>query len=215
MTNHLTRFMIVLSVMTVGIVISRTAHAQDQATQDQPNQASQAVAAAQATGKPIVIHIHHHYYNAASTFGKQAPNLQNIDRNYPDFQANQGTLGDFVQPWKQDWDHLGFTGYLGQHDGYLGTNIKSGLIVDTIKPDSPATKMGLVQGDFILKINGTKLAGYREVADLFEQTREDPKHRISMEIWNPHTRRTTTVNAVLENLIPKKKPPLEEYPPEE
>ncbi|MEK6247014.1 MAG: PDZ domain-containing protein [Planctomycetales bacterium] len=211
MTNLLARFMIVLSVMTVGIGISRTAHAEDQA-----NQASQAVAAAQATGKPIVIHIHHHYYNAASTFGKQSPNLQNIDRNYPDFDADQQTLGNFVEPWKQDWDHLGFTGYLGQHNGYLGVeDDKSGLIVDTIKPDSPATKMGLVQGDFILKINDTQLAGYREVADLFEQTREDPKHRISMEIWNPHTRRTTTVNAILENLIPKKKPPLEEYPPEE
>ena len=75
--------------------------------------------------------------------------------------------------------------------------------------------MGLVVGDFILSINGSKVDGYRQVAVLFEETREDPKHRISMVVWNPHTRRQNTVRAVLEGLTPKKKPDGEEYPPEE
>ncbi len=117
--------------------------------------------------------------------------LQRYSLFYP--TASKAVLGGFIEPWKQDWLHLGFTGYLGQQEEI------SGLIVDTVTPDSPAAKMGLIPGDFILKINGVPLNSYRQVAVVFEETRENPKHEISFEIWNPHTRRKNTVRAILKD----------------
>jgi len=164
--------------------------------------------------KPMVLHVHHHYggatttggqyiyvphyrtYLGASTFAGQPEVLQRYSLFYP--TASKAVLGGFIEPWKQDWLHLGFTGYLGQQ-GEI-----SGLIVDTVTPDSPAAKMGLIPGDFILKINGAPLNSYRQVAVVFEETRENPKHEISFEIWNPHTRRKNTVRAILKDDKEKK-----------
>ena len=101
-------------------------------------------------------------------------------------------MGAFIEPWKQNWYHLGFTGYLGQQGDI------SGLIIDKVAADSPAAQMGLIPGDFILKINGTAVDSYRQLAVLFEETRENPKHEITFEIWNPHTRRKNTVRAILQ-----------------
>jgi hypothetical protein len=50
---------------------------------------------------------------------------------------------------------------------------------------------------------------------LFEETREDPKNEIEMTVWNPNTRRTNTIKAILQGLTPKQQPNLQEYPPEE
>ncbi|MDH3717063.1 MAG: hypothetical protein OES79_02970 [Planctomycetota bacterium] len=38
---------------------------------------------------------------------------------------------------------------------------------------------------------------------------------IELTVWNPNTRRTNTIKAILEGLVPKKKPDPEEYSPEE
>ena len=42
-----------------------------------------------------------------------------------------------------------------------------------------------------LKINGTAVDKYKQIAVIVEETREDPKHEIEMTFWNPHTRRTS------------------------
>lgn len=150
------------------------------------------------SGQPMVIHIHHHYNTLASTFLNQPATLP---QSMPYLYGNQNVIGNYVQPWKQNWDHLGFTGYLGQHGGGVDVTLQvvSGLVVDTVTPGSPAAQMGLVVGDFITKINGTAVDSYRQVADLFEETRENPKHEIEMSVWNPHTRRTNTVSAILDD----------------
>jgi membrane-associated protease RseP (regulator of RpoE activity) len=155
--------------------------------------------------QPLVLHVHHHYYTpsggryqytpayrtylGAATHATQDPVIQRYSQAFP--TGAQNAIGAYIEPWKQDWAHLGFTGYLGQQ-GEI-----SGLIVDKVTPGSSAEKMGLIPGDFILTINGTPLNSYRQVAVLFEETREDPKHEISFEIWNPHTRRKNTVRAIL------------------
>ena len=166
------------------------------------------------SGQPMVIHIHHHYYTPASTFANQSPTFA---QSLPYLYGNQNATGGFVQPWKQNWDHLGFTGYLGQHGGGVDVTLQvvSGLVVDTVTPGSPAAQMGLLVGDIITEINGTAVNGYRQVADLFEETREDPKNEIEMTVWNPNTRRTNTIKAILQGLTPKQQPNLQEYPPEE
>ena len=129
-------------------------------------------------------------YLGAGVFGAQPPVIQKYSQSFP--VHAQTVVGGLVEPWKQNWGHLGFTAYLGQ------SGDKTGLIVDTVNPGSAAEKMGLIPGDFILKINGTPATGYRQVAALFEETAEDPKHQIALEIWNPHTRRTHNVSAVLQ-----------------
>jgi membrane-associated protease RseP (regulator of RpoE activity) len=139
--------------------------------------------------QPMVVHVHHHYYNAA------LPSTQLANFYSPQSAWNYGYqpgLQTFVTPWKQDWDHLGFTGYLGQQGEITG------LVVDKLTPGSAAAKMGLVQGDFILSINGTPVDSYRQVAGLFEETKDDPKHKLAMEVWNPHTNRKNTINAVVD-----------------
>lgn len=159
-----------------------------------------------ADQKPLVLHVHHHYYTpsgaqninvphyrtylGASTFSQQPEVIQKYSRFFP--AGNQAAVGAFIEPWKQNWYHLGFTGYLGQQGDI------SGLIIDKVAADSPAAQMGLIPGDFILKINGTAVDSYRQLAVLFEETRENPKHEITFEIWNPHTRRKNTVRAILQ-----------------
>jgi len=64
-------------------------------------------------------------------------------------------------------------------------------------PSRPAARMGLVVGDFITTINGTAVDSYRQVAVFFEETRDDPEYKIEMTVWNPHTRRTSTIRAIL------------------
>lgn len=153
-------------------------------------------------GQPVIIHIHHHYYN-----GPGSPATEMASAFSPTYAWNYGYQpgsGRIVEPWKQNWGHLGFTGYLAQHGGGVditpqSLNVFTGLVVDTVTPDSPASKIGLVPGDFILKINGSPLTNYKQVTILFEQTLQSSDPEIRLTVWNPHTRRTTVLKAVLEN----------------
>ncbi|QDU97000.1 PDZ domain-containing protein [Lignipirellula cremea] len=145
---------------------------------------------------PTVIHIHHHYGPAAPSANLISGNQASTAWNYG-WQPGTGTI---VTPWKQNWGHLGFTGYLGQHGGGVDLDVASldvftGLVVDTVTPDSPATQLGLVPGDFIRSINGTAVDNYKQVTNLFEQTEQQPGGELTMEVWNPHTRRTSTLTA--------------------
>jgi membrane-associated protease RseP (regulator of RpoE activity) len=138
---------------------------------------------------PQVIHIHHHYH-----VGSYSTELASAFA--PQFAWNYGFqpgTGNIVRPWTQDWGHLGFTGYIGQRAQYTG------LVVDTLTPGSPAAKMGLVQGDFILAINGQKVDNYKQVTILFDQTVDKPEAPLSLQIWNPTTGRTITLRAELDS----------------
>lgn len=205
MTTHRFRSVATFSVGVIGwICITVNVQAQDPAAGNVNSNSNQ----------PMIIHIHHHHYSPASAFVNQPPTMA---QSLPYLYGNQNVTGAYVRPWKQNWDHLGFTGYLGQHGGGVDPTLEvvSGLVVSTVTPDSPAAKMGLVVGDFITKINGTAVNSYRQVAVLFEETRQNPKHKIELTVWNPNTRRTNTIKALLEGLTPKKKPDPEEYSPEE
>jgi hypothetical protein len=60
------------------------------------------------------------------------------------------------------------------------------------------SKIGLVPGDFILKIDGTAVNSYKQVAILFEQAEQGSKPEIDLTVWNPATRRTSVLKAILE-----------------
>jgi membrane-associated protease RseP (regulator of RpoE activity) len=152
-------------------------------------------------GQPTVIHIHHHHY-----YPNPGSNATEIGSYYsPTYAWNFGYqpgTGGFIRPWKQNWGHLGFTGYLGQHGGGVditpeSLNVFTGLVVDTVTPGSPASKIGLVPGDFILKIDGTPVDGYKQAAILFDQSVQGSKPEIALTVWNPTTRRTTVLKAIL------------------
>ena len=152
-----------------------------------------------SSGQPMVIHVHHHhyYYNPGSLSAEMASFYA------PTYAWNYGLqpgTGRLYEPWKQNWGHLGFTGYLGQHGGGVDVTLHTftGLVVDTVTPGSPASKIGLVPGDFILKINGTPVDNYKQVTILFEETLEGAKPEIELTVWNPYTRRTSILTAIIE-----------------
>ena len=110
---------------------------------------------------------------------------------------------NIIQPFTQNWGHLGFTAFLGQHGGGVDVtpesfNVFTGLVVNTVTPGSPASKIGLVPGDFILKIDGTAVDSYKQVAILFEQSEQGSKPEIDLTVWNPTTRRTSSLKAILD-----------------
>jgi membrane-associated protease RseP (regulator of RpoE activity) len=145
-------------------------------------------------GPPTVVNIHHHYYSAG-------PNASLVTGFAPSTAWHYGfqeASAAYVQPWKQNWGHLGFTGYLGQHGGGVdvtpdSANVFVGLVVDTVIPGSRAQRLGLVPGDFIVKINGVAADSYAQVATLFDDTEANPKNPLELEVWNPYTRRTQTL----------------------
>ena len=59
--------------------------------------------------------------------------------------------------------------------------------------------MGLVQGDFILKINGVTVNSYRQVAVLLNEIEANDQELLVFDVWNPHTRRTQTLTAKIED----------------
>lgn len=139
-------------------------------------------------GAPQVIHIHHHYSNLSS------PATEMSSAFAPGYAWNYGFqpgMGNVVRPWTQNWGHLGFTGYLGMQSG------RTGLVVDKLTPDSPAAKMGLVSGDFILAINGQPVSDYKQVTILFDETVDKPKAPLSLKVWNPTTGRTMNLQTEL------------------
>jgi membrane-associated protease RseP (regulator of RpoE activity) len=151
------------------------------------------------SGQPMVIHIHHHYYYN----NLQSPMTGMASFYSPTYAWNYGYqpgLGTFYSPLQQNWGHLGFTGYIGQHGGGVDVTLHTftGLVVNTVTPGSPADKIGLVPGDFILKINGTPVDSYKQVTILFDQTLEGSKPEVELTVWNPNTRRTSTLTAIIE-----------------
>src|SRR5262245_48957678 len=118
------------------------------------------------SGQPMVIHVHNHYYpNPWSSMPESASFYS------PTYAWNYGFqpgLGNYYSPLKQNWGHLGFTAYIGEHGGGVDVRLHqfTGLVVNTVTPGSPADKIGLVPGDFILKINGTAVDSYKQVTIL-------------------------------------------------
>lgn len=159
-----------------------------------------ALSPAATSAPPTVVHIHHHYYNLGS------PQTERASAYAPKYAWNFGyqpATGQFISPWKQNWGRLGFTGYLGQHGGGVDItlqpqNVFTGLVVDTVTPGSPANRMGLVPGDFILKIDGTAVDSYKQVALLFDQAESGNKPEITLTVWNPNTRRTSELKAIID-----------------
>ncbi len=151
-----------------------------------------------ASGAQVIQVHHHHYYNLGSPATSMASHYS------PQFAWHYGyqtQTGNYVAPWKQNWGHLGFTGYMGQHGGGVEVTAETfvGLVVDTVTPGSPAAKMGLVPGDFILSINNVKVDGYKQAGVLFEETAKNKKEPLVLQVWNPHTRRTSNLRATLVN----------------
>jgi membrane-associated protease RseP (regulator of RpoE activity) len=157
-------------------------------------------ASGNAMGRPpMVIHVHHHYYypNPWSPMAAMASDYA------PAYSWNYGYqpgLGTVYSPLQQNWGHLGFTGYIGEHGGGVDVRLHqfTGLVVNTVTPGSPADKMGLVPGDFILKIDGTPVDSYKQLTILFDRTLESTKPEIEFTVWNPHTRRTITLKAIID-----------------
>ena len=153
------------------------------------------------SGQPVVIHIHHHFH-----FDGGSPTAEMANFYAPNYAWSFGYqpgMGSNVRPLNQNWGHLGFTGFLGQHGGGVditpeSLNVFTGLVVNTVTPDSPASKMGLVPGDFILKINGTSVDSYKQIALLFEQIEQGHNPQVDLTVWNPVTRRTNELKAVLD-----------------
>lgn len=153
-----------------------------------------------AGGQPVVVHIHHHYYNAESPSAALANMYAPSYAYHYGFQQNTGTM---ASPLQQNWGRLGFTGYLGQHGGGVditpeSLNVFTGLVVNTVTPGSPASNMGLVPGDFILKIDGTAVDNYKQAAILFEQSEQGANPTVELTVWNPHTRRTIVLKTIVD-----------------
>jgi membrane-associated protease RseP (regulator of RpoE activity) len=150
-------------------------------------------------GQPVVIHVHHHHYYQ----DPGSPTAAIASFYSPTYAWNYGYqpgLGTVYSPLQQNWGHLGFTGYIGEHGGGVDVRLHqfTGLVVNTVTPGSPADKMGLVPGDFILKINGTPVDSYKQVTILFEQTLEGTKPEIDFTVWNPYSRRTSEIKAIID-----------------
>lgn len=188
MTTQLLRFLVIFSCAVVAW--GSQVQAQDTPALATPDR-----------GQPQVVHVYHHYFtNPASPATSMASGYAPMYAWNFGYQPGSGRT---VEPWKQDWGHLGFTGYLGQHGGGVdvtasSSNVFVGLVVDSVSRGSPAAKMGLVPGDFILKINGTPVDSYKQVAILFEQSRKSAKPEINFTVWNPATRRTTELKTTLQ-----------------
>ena len=189
-----TRKVVALVIPSVAIAVCLMAHS--------PAHGQQLMAPPAA---PTVVHIHHHYYNSnapTSAYNTISPTASLLSANSPQTNWNYGYqpgTGTYVRPLNQNWGHLGFTGYLGQHGGVDVTLQQfTGLVVYTVTPGGPASQMGLVPGDFILKINGVPLDSYKQITMLFEQTEQESGKPLALEVWNPNTRRTSTLTANVE-----------------
>jgi hypothetical protein len=151
-----------------------------------------------AAGQPTVIHVHYHYY--PNPWSPAAASASFYSPTYAWNYGYQPGLGNYYSPLNQNWGHLGFTGYIGMHGGGVDVTLHTftGLVVNTVTPGSPADKMGLVPGDFILKINGTAVDSYKQVTILFDETLQGTKPEIELTVWNPYTRRTSDLKAIIE-----------------
>src|SRR5262245_5125184 len=81
-----------------------------------PAQNAPPLSANSGSGQPMVTHIHHHYYypNPSSPMTMMASYYSPTYAWNYGYQPGSGTV---YSPWNQNWGHLGFTGYIGQHGG--------------------------------------------------------------------------------------------------
>ncbi len=93
------------------------------------------------------------------------------------------------------WGGIGLYGYLGQQGQ------QSGLIVSRVDANSPAGQIGLIAGDIILEINDQDINDMttRQLQVLFLSLTTELKEAVTMQVWNSHTRRTSTLKAVFED----------------
>ena len=147
-----------------------------------------------------VIHVHHHHYygygsiGALATSGTFGPQATSLVSQASVFSPGYHPLyGAQVRPWAIDWGKLGFYGYYGKQDDHMG------LIVSKVTPGSPAQQFGLVPGDMIVSIDGQDISdsSYRVLEAIFASITIKPKAKMSMTVWNTHTRRTHTLKAQL------------------
>lgn len=138
-----------------------------------------------------VIQVHHHYYFGYGAYGPQATSTVSQDSvftpGYHPWYEGQ------VRPWDINWGKLGFYGYFGKQ----GDNM--GLIVSKVDKGSPAEQFGLVPGDMIISIDGQNISdsSYRVLEAIFAEITTKPEAKVSMTVWNMHTRRTNTLKAEL------------------
>ncbi len=149
-----------------------------------------------ATQGPTVIQIHHHHY-----YQPTGPRPIIAQQDDPGYDAGPGYLGGppsvsmEPMPWERNWGQLGFHAYLAKKGQY------SGLIVSKVFPDTPASKLGLVEGDVILNVNGQVVndLSMRELEVLFLGLTTQVKEPVTMQVWNSHIGRMSTLKAVFED----------------
>lgn len=137
---------------------------------------------------PVVQVHHHHYYQP---YGGYPPGATMATRYAPHMAYQYGFqpgLGTFYLPTRVDWGGLGFYGFLDANSPH------EGLCVSRVVPGSPAQRMGLLVGDYIVKINGTKIDSYRKLREALAaaQAKDDVS---TFDVWHLLTRRETTLRA--------------------
>lgn len=197
--------LMILGTICLAAFIGSAAQAQ-YSSPDQSNQgyASQGQSAqgqsGPSTGQPTVIQIHHHHYYQST--GPYSPLI--AQQRDPLYAAGTGYGGGFggppsstmePMPWERDWGQLGFHAYLGKQGQH------SGLIVSRVAANSPASKLGLVVGDMIVQVNDevTNDLSYRQLEILFLKLTSEETQMVTMQVWNSHTGRTSTLKAEFEN----------------
>lgn len=109
----------------------------------------------------------------ASGYGKLMRIEKYIDNNYmgeysPDYlmdRAVHGYVASLGDPYSSYFNKKEFEGLNQQLDGeYRGIGVTVGaadgkIRINSVNADSPAEKSGVIEGDFILKINGTGYTG--------------------------------------------------------
>lgn len=155
-------------------------------------------APANSSQRPIIIiqHHHHHYYYPPAGLAPLA--AQQAD---PASVAGAGYLGASHQlgaeptPEGGSWGGIGLYAYLGQQGQH------GGLIVTRVKPNSPASQLGLVARDVILTVNGQDVneMSNRQLQILFLGLTTQAKQAVTMDVWNSYTGRTSTLKGEFEN----------------
>jgi serine protease Do len=113
------------------------------------------------------------------------PDLSELDR-LKDFhfelapEMGQGRLGVGVQS---------LAGDLGEYFG-----VKEGVLVTSVRPDSPAAKAGLKAGDVITSVGGSKV---EDPADLRRQLRQSKTDEVTLDVVRD--RKTLSLKATLED----------------
>lgn len=149
---------------------------------------------AQASQGPVIQIHHHHYYQQSGIrplIAQQGDPAAAGGPGYFGARPNGNAPTDFGG----SWGGIGLYGYLGQQGQ------QSGLIVSRVDFNSPASQLGLVAGDIILEINGQDINDMttRQLQILLLGLTTQEKEAVTMEVWNSHTRRASTLKGVFED----------------